>query len=75
MFNMNPPKTPGQQGTPSGSVPPPPPPGVTTPSANVQMTTSSIMMPTAPKMGGIVQITSTEYSAWTGGKPKVDWSG
>ncbi len=75
MFNLNPPKTPGQQGTPSGSVPPPPPPGVVTSSANVQMTTSSFLIPTAPKMGDIVQITSTKYSAWTGGKPKVYWCG
>lgn len=66
MFNMNPPKTPGQQGTPSGSVPPPPPPGVVTPSANVQTTRWEVLCS---------QIMSTEYSAWTGRKPKVDCSG
>jgi hypothetical protein len=28
-----------------------------------------------PKMGDIVQTSKDEYSGWTGGKPKPDWSG
>ena len=30
--------------------------------------------PTTPKFGGIVQVSATEYVAWTGGKPKADFS-
>ena len=31
--------------------------------------------PRTPIMGGIIQSSKDEYSAWTGGKPKADWSG
>lgn len=80
MFNMaTPTQTPGQGiPPPSGTPPPPPPPGTGTPSTQGTGSTTpgaTVLMPTNPKMGGIVQITATEYSAWTGGKPKVDWSG
>ena len=26
-------------------------------------------------MGGVIQTSSTDWCAWTGGKPKADWSG
>ena len=37
--------------------------------------TASSFVPKTPKMGGLVQTGSTDYCAWTGGKPKPDWSG
>lgn len=58
-----PPKTPGQPG--QQTVPPPPP--VYTPVPTLQ--------PPKPTNGGVVQISGSEYAAWTGGKPKHDWSG
>ena len=41
------------------------------------MTTTSptVYKPTSPIMGGLVQTSSTDWCAWTGGKPKTDWSG
>ena len=32
------------------------------------------VMPTKPIMGGLLQISKDEWGAWTGGKPKADWS-
>jgi hypothetical protein len=32
-------------------------------------------MPPTPTMGGLLQTTKDEWSAWTGGKPKADWTG
>ena len=39
-------------------------------------TPKSLFKPPDPKMGGlvIVQVKHDTYSAWTGGKPKADWS-
>ena len=34
-----------------------------------------IYRPTKPTMGGIIQASTTEHVAWTGGLPLVDWSG
>jgi len=31
--------------------------------------------PVPPKMGGLFQHAKDEYIAWTGGKPKRDWTG
>ena len=31
-------------------------------------------MPAKPKFGGIAKISSDTWAAWTGGKPKADWS-
>ena len=31
--------------------------------------------PKTPIMGGIIQSSEDEFSAWTGGKPKANWSG
>lgn len=31
--------------------------------------------PAKPKMGDIIQVSTSEWCAWTGGKPKSDWSG
>jgi hypothetical protein len=33
------------------------------------------LLPIAPTIGGIVQTTTSEYSAWTGGQPNVTWTG
>ena len=43
----------------------PPPPMVVAPS----------LKPTKPTMGNISTMTTREWSAWTGSKPKYDWSG
>ena len=37
-------------------------------------TPKSPFKPPDPKMGGLVQVKHNAYSAWTGGKPKADWS-
>ena len=37
-------------------------------------TPKSPFKPPDPKMGGPVQVKHDAYSAWTGGKPKADWS-
>ena len=37
-------------------------------------TPKSPFKPPDPKMGGLVQVKHDAYSAWTGGKPKADWS-
>ena len=34
-----------------------------------------VVKPTMPTMGDLSEITPTEWSAWTGGKPNYDWSG
>jgi hypothetical protein len=34
-----------------------------------------IIRPRTPIMGGVIQSSKDEYAAWTGGKPKADWSG
>ena len=44
-------------------------------SPTVQTSTYQPFKPKAPIMGGILQVSGTEYCAWTGGKPKADWSG
>ena len=31
--------------------------------------------PTEPKFGGLNKIDSNKWAAWTGGKPKADWTG
>jgi hypothetical protein len=31
--------------------------------------------PTVPTVGGLTALSKDEWSAWTGGKPKADWSG
>jgi len=31
--------------------------------------------PVAPKMSGLFQHVKDKYVAWTGGKPKRDWTG
>ena len=36
---------------------------------------TTIWAPPKPIMGGLLQLSEKEYMAWTGGKPKVDWSG
>lgn len=41
---------------------------------NVPLMPKAVMLP-APLMGGISTISAYEYSTWTGGKPKADWSG
>ena len=55
---------------PMGTPPPPvaavpPPPMVVAPSTK----------PTKPTMGNVSAMTTREWSTWTGGKPKYDWSG
>jgi hypothetical protein len=34
-----------------------------------------VLKPAEPKMGGLAQTETDKWIAWTGGKPKVDWSG
>ena len=58
------PKTPKTSSVGS-TLPPPPTPILSSPSA---------FKPTAPKMGGLEQISSDVYSAWTGGKPNLTWT-
>ena len=36
---------------------------------------STAFKPKQPIMGGLVQTSATDYCAWTGGKPKADWTG
>ena len=31
--------------------------------------------PTEPKFGGLNKVDSSKWAAWTGGKPKADWTG
>ena len=38
-------------------------------------TTNSTFKPPTPKMGGLIQVTATDWCAWTGGVPLADWSG
>ena len=33
------------------------------------------LKPTKPIMGGVTQTGTDSWAAWTGGKPKADWSG
>jgi hypothetical protein len=33
------------------------------------------LKPLEPKVGGLAQTKTDKWIAWTGGKPKVDWSG
>jgi hypothetical protein len=47
-------------------------PTMSSPTTSVPTT---VLMPPTPKMGGVVQTSKDEWSAWTGGKPKADWSG
>ena len=35
----------------------------------------AVMRPDIPIMGDIIQLSDKEWAAWTGGKPKADWSG
>lgn len=35
----------------------------------------SVFKPEVPTMGGLIQTSATDWCAWTGGKPKADWSG
>ena len=37
--------------------------------------TLSVYKPTQPIMGGLEQTSLTKFMAWTGGKPKLDWTG
>ena len=41
----------------------------------VQQQPAPTYVPPQPKMDDTVQTTNTEYVAWTGGLPLVDWSG
>ena len=36
---------------------------------------SSVSKPAKPIMGGLVALVKDDWSAWTGGKPKYDWTG
>jgi hypothetical protein len=38
-------------------------------------TASPAFKPTSPKMGGLLQVSTYEWCAWTGGKPDATWSG
>ena len=40
-----------------------------------QVQPAPIYRPTKPKMGDTFQSTNTEYVAWTGGTPLLDWTG
>ena len=51
---------------PSGTPPPAPASG---------STATATFRPPTPKMGNVQQISDTEVVPWTGGVPKVDWSG
>ena len=37
--------------------------------------TSKVVKPPKPTMGGVADLGDGTWSAWTGGKPKTDWSG
>ena len=38
-------------------------------------TAPPVYKPDSPTMGGVIQYQGKDYVAWTGGKPKADWSG
>eukprot|EP00980_Cylindrotheca_fusiformis_P019264 scaffold6586_cov70-Cylindrotheca_fusiformis.AAC.1 len=52
-------------------------PSGATPTGQVTPTGQPIKVfkPTKPKMGGIEEVRDQDFTAWTGGKPKADWSG
>ena len=58
----------------SSSKPLPPPPKTPTSTTPVTMTKLPFK-PDEPVMGGIKEIDTDKFMAWTGGKPKIDWSG
>ena len=64
-MTTTPPSSPptGSPAPPVAVVPPPP------------MVVAPSLKPTKPTMGNISAMTTREWSAWTGGKPKYDWSG
>ena len=45
------------------------------PTSTSGVATSREFKPSCPRNGGIVQVSATEWCAWTGGKPQADWSG
>ena len=47
----------------------------TTPSVAGTGSRMAAFKPPEPTMGGLTQIETDKWLAWTGGKPKVDWSG
>lgn len=68
-------------GTPTseGSVPPleefPDPSSGEDPTIEITTSTTSVVKPTKPTMGDIVELTKDDWAAWTGGMPVHDWSG
>ena len=44
-------------------------------SPTVATTMATPWMPQTPIMGGITQVGEKDFSPWTGGLPKSDWSG
>jgi len=46
----------------------------TTSEETISSTMSNDMKPTKPTMGDLTQLSKDEWSAWTGGKPKSDWT-
>ena len=71
--------TPIAQGAPQPPSGPPsgPLPGVAPQQASptASTTATTIVRPTTPIMGGLFLSSKDEYAAWTGGKPKPDWTG
>ena len=71
--------TPIAQGVPQPPSGPPsgPSPGVAPQQASptASTTATTIVRPTTPIMGGLFLSSKDEYAAWTGGKPKPDWTG
>ena len=47
----------------------------TTSSVAVTGSRMAALKPLEPAMGGLTQTKTNKYLAWTGGKPKVDWTG
>ena len=48
---------------------------VNMPASTATATPATTFKPTSPMMGGLHQVSSTEWCPWTGGVPKPDWSG
>ena len=45
------------------------------PAGTTTTTPRMAFKPNAPKRGGLMQVGTDQWAPWTGGKPKVDWSG
>lgn len=62
------------QPPPDADASPPPDPEDTQASSGGS-TRSTVLKPIKPTMGDVLQVSTVEYTAWTGGQPNADWTG